>query len=176
MKNNKKYWIFGLAFTFAATAWAEGPSPTHSSSGTASDIKAESSLSFRSSKAPEDNRAAAPSTAQANEISGRVVKTDGKTLYIEHMGAIIALQVDRSTQIEGTDAKKIKALEGQDIRAVFTVKDKKQNLARIVEVADQAIGGSGNGSSDMAGNKGSVPQEPTGGPGSRTGAPSNPGY
>ncbi|SEU09446.1 hypothetical protein [Stigmatella erecta] len=77
------------------------------------------------------------------ELTGRVVKSDRKTVWIEHAGAIIPLKVDKSTQFTGTEQKRASDFkEGDEIRASFEV-NKTDNVATSIGLANDGTGGSG---------------------------------
>jgi hypothetical protein len=118
-------------------------------------------------------------TSANQELSGKVVRVLGKTLYIEHMGAIVPIKVSASTKFDDPSLKKAKDIkEGQEIRASFTVQNKTDNLATNISLATSGTGGSGaldpegTGGSGMSGsevdssatdiNSGSMPAEPQG--------------
>ncbi|MGQ0507940.1 MAG: hypothetical protein ACT4TC_21770 [Myxococcaceae bacterium] len=98
----------------------------------------------------------------SNEISGKVVKHMGKTVYVEHMGAVVAIKVDSKTRFEGDAIKSSKDIKaGQDIRASFTVENTTDNVATSIGLA--GTGGSGF-SSESVGSSGSdvtVPSLPS---------------
>jgi len=79
-----------------------------------------------------------------NQLTGRVVKSDRKTIWVEHAGAIVPLKIDKNTQFadpslkRGSDFK-----EGDQIRASFEVR-KTDNIATSIEKDTGAgLGGSG---------------------------------
>ena len=74
----------------------------------------------------------------ATELKGELVKMEGKTLYVKHMGAIVPLKFDKYTRFD--DKKDLK--EGTEVRASFTVKGKTTNLATSVST-QAGTGGSG---------------------------------
>ena len=77
--------------------------------------------------------------ARERELSGTVVKTDANTVYLEHMGAIVPMKIDASTQFSGAGVKSSRDLtEGQEVRASFTVKE-------TTNVADRITGSSAPG-------------------------------
>jgi hypothetical protein len=73
------------------------------------------------------------------------VKSESKTVWIDHQGAIVPLKIDRDTRFEGAAVKDAKDLkEGQEIRASFMVKDRTDNVARTIALASTSgLGGSG---------------------------------
>jgi hypothetical protein len=67
------------------------------------------------------------------ELRGVVVKSDNKTLYLQHEGLIVPLQVKPTTQIDGMQMSEARPLqEGEEVRASFTI-DATQNVATKVE-------------------------------------------
>lgn len=106
------------------------------------------------------------------ELQGTVVKAEGKTLYVDHMGMVVPLRVDSSTQFKDPAIKRAQDLkEGDKIRASFTVKNKTQNLATEIS-RESGTGGAGmDQPADTSGGAGeSLPPSETGTP-----PPSDPG-
>jgi hypothetical protein len=66
------------------------------------------------------------------ELTGKVVKAERNTLYLEHMGAIVPLQVQRDTKFEGEFTRLRDVKEGQEIRASFEVKNQTKNVLKSV--------------------------------------------
>lgn len=65
-----------------------------------------------------------------NEVTGKVVRADASTVWIDHMGAVIPLKIDANTRFESAGIAHRKDLkEGQEIRASFRVQDKVTNVA-----------------------------------------------
>lgn len=92
--------------------------------------------------------AQAAQTGTTRELSGTVVRADSKTVYLEHMGAIVPLSVDGKTRFSGEGVKGTRDLkEGQEVRTSFTVKGT-ANLAREISVA--SAGGDQSGASRPA--------------------------
>lgn len=78
----------------------------------------------------------------SNELTGRVVKNDKKTLFVDHMGAIVPLKIDKNTQFNDPSLKKAADIkEGDEIRASFEVR-KTENVATSIEKST-GTGGSG---------------------------------
>ncbi|HYH95832.1 hypothetical protein [Hyalangium sp.] len=79
-----------------------------------------------------------------NQITGRVVKSDRKTIWVEHAGAIVPLKVDKNTQFTDPNLKRASDFkEGEQIRASFEVR-KTDNVATSIEKSTGAgMGGSG---------------------------------
>ncbi|NNB89571.1 hypothetical protein HJC10_25595 [Corallococcus exiguus] len=84
----------------------------------------------------------------ANELTGKVVKSDSKKVYISSAsGAVVPLDIDSKTQFTDPSVKNAKSLkEGQEIRASFQVKDEK-NMATSISPSS---GTGGSGSDTMA--------------------------
>src|SRR5260370_3963101 len=65
-----------------------------------------------------------------NEVTGKIVRADGNTVWIDHMGAVIPLKIEPNTRFESAGIARPKDLkEGQEIRASFTVQNKTTNVA-----------------------------------------------
>ncbi|QAT86913.1 hypothetical protein EJ065_5379 [Corallococcus coralloides] len=79
----------------------------------------------------------------SNELTGKVVKSDSKKVYISSAsGAVVPLDIDKKTQFTDPSMKNAKSLkEGQEIRASFEVKDEK-NMATSISPSS-GTGGSG---------------------------------
>lgn len=86
-------------------------------------------------------------TANGPQLTGHVVRADNGTLWLEHMGAIVPLKLDRQTRVQGIGVKSPRDLrEGQEVRASFEVKNKTTNVARSIQLLEQGgTGGSGLG-------------------------------
>lgn len=85
-------------------------------------------------------------SAQAGEqeISGEVVKAQGNTVYVDHMGAVLPVELDKSTKFEGQGLSSKKDLKkGQQIKAKISVKNEITNLAKSIELKSSGMGGSG---------------------------------
>jgi hypothetical protein len=68
-----------------------------------------------------------------NEVTGKVVRADKNTVYVDHMGAVVPLKIEPNTKFESAGITKANDLkEGQEIRASFTVKDKTTNVATSI--------------------------------------------
>ena len=77
------------------------------------------------------------------QLTGRVVKADARTVWVDHMGAVVPLKVDKSTQFSDPSLKRAKDLQvGQEIRASYEVKET-DNVARSISMS--GTGGSGSG-------------------------------
>jgi hypothetical protein len=94
------------------------------------------------------------------ELTGKVVKADSKTIYVDMQGAVVPLKVDKSTQFNDPSLKKAKDLQaGQEIRASYEVKET-ENVAKSISMS----GTGGSGSGDMMSPDSSINQG-TGGSG-----------
>jgi len=83
--------------------------------------------------------------ATGQELSGKVVKADRSSVFVEHMGAVVPLKIDKNTKFQGDTLKAAKDLkEGQEIRASFSVENKTSNVAKSIELSSEmGQGGSG---------------------------------
>ncbi|NVI98968.1 RNA-binding protein [Myxococcus sp. AM009] len=106
------------------------------------------------------------------ELNGRVVKAESDKIFVDMQGAVVPLEVDRSTTFSDPTLKKAKDLRpGQEIRASYQVKETK-NVAKSISLS--GTGGAGdpaltpdssiNQDSDMGGS-GVEQHEGTGGAG-----------
>jgi hypothetical protein len=79
-----------------------------------------------------------------NQLTGRVVKSDKKMVWLEHQGAIVPLKIDKNTQFNDPSLKRASDLkEGDEIRASFEVR-KTDNVATSIEKSmSEGTGGSG---------------------------------
>lgn len=82
----------------------------------------------------------------ARELVGTVLKVEGQTLYMQHMGAVVPVELQKDTRYEGVANKK--ALKhGQEIRTELVRQGLTTNVARSVTVhgesAVEGTGGSG---------------------------------
>jgi len=78
-------------------------------------------------------RADERTASDRKELSGKVVKSDASTLYLEHMGAVVPIEIGQGTSFSGVQGSDQLA-EGQEVRASFTVKDDTKNVADSVSV------------------------------------------
>jgi hypothetical protein len=127
--------------------------------------------------------------AGESELTGKVVRSDAKTVWIDHMGAVVPLTINASTVFEGgtiTRARDLK--EGQEVRASFEVQNKTSNVAKTISLNEgqggsgmepqgSDVGGSGmetpmGSDPDLSGSS-TTPAEPERGPG--TPVPEEPG-
>ncbi|MFP2900821.1 hypothetical protein [Corallococcus sp. 4LFB] len=113
------------------------------------------------SSAAHSTGSSSSSMTGANELTGKVVKSESKKVYISSSGgAVVPLDIDKNTQFTDPSMKNAKSLkEGQEIRASFQVKDEKNMATRISP--SEGTGGSG---SDMMSPDPSI-NEDTGGSG-----------
>lgn len=120
-------------------------------SGQAADIGTDSSMQGRKSSA-----------ASNNELTGTVVKISGKTLWLEHMGAVVPLKIGASTRFDDPSLKRVKDLkEGQEIRASFIVQGKTTNVAQSISLSDDTSGRGGSGFKDQVNDQGVLDQRGT---------------
>lgn len=65
-----------------------------------------------------------------NEVTGKIVRAEPNTVWIDHMGAVIPLKIDSNTRFESAGIARPKDLkEGQEIRASFRVQNNTTNVA-----------------------------------------------
>jgi hypothetical protein len=78
-----------------------------------------------------------------NQLTGRVVKSDSKMVWLEHSGAIVPLKIDKNTQFTDPTLKGARDIkEGDEIRASFEVR-KTDNVATSIQKSSVGMGGSG---------------------------------
>jgi hypothetical protein len=78
-----------------------------------------------------------------NQLTGRVVKSDSKMVWLEHSGAIVPLKIDKNTQFTDPSLKTARDIkEGDEIRASFEVR-KTDNVATSIQKSSSGMGGSG---------------------------------
>ncbi|MBN1208451.1 MAG: hypothetical protein JXB05_26560 [Myxococcaceae bacterium] len=76
------------------------------------------------------------------QLTGRVVKSEKKMIYLEHAGAIVPLKIDKNTQFMDPAIKRPQDIKpGEEIRASFEVR-KTDNVATSIQKAE-GMGGSG---------------------------------
>jgi hypothetical protein len=110
--------------------------------------------------------------AGGREITGKFLKADSTTVYVEHMGAVVPLKVDENTRFSGEGVKGSGDLkEGQEVRASFTVK-------RTTNVADRITvePASGRRPEPAPPDRSPVPRDPGIPPPAGPGGPSLPKY
>jgi hypothetical protein len=78
-----------------------------------------------------------------NQLMGTVVESKSHTLYLEHMGAVIPVRVEKSTDLAGLAGKKLTDLKaGDEVQVSFQVKNKIDNVATRIS-SSTGTGGSG---------------------------------
>ncbi|MBI3180736.1 MAG: hypothetical protein HYZ28_01190 [Myxococcales bacterium] len=75
----------------------------------------------------------------ATQITGEVVKLEKKTLYLEHMGAVIPFQLDKDVKFEGLTRADLR--EGEQVRASFMVHNRTNNVVTTIARAEPGTGG-----------------------------------
>jgi len=70
---------------------------------------------------------------ERKELSGKVIKSEANILYVEHMGAVVPMEIGRDTRFSGVRSAEELA-EGQEVRASFTVKGDTKNVADSVSL------------------------------------------
>ncbi len=111
--------------------------------GAGMSARAQDTNSMGGSTMKHDTSKMGMGEAMTNELSGKVVKAEMNTVWVEYSGAVIPLKVDANTHFEGANLKKAKDLkEGEEIRASFTVKNRTDNLAKTISLSSPT-GGSG---------------------------------
>ncbi|MBJ6763097.1 RNA-binding protein [Myxococcaceae bacterium JPH2] len=102
------------------------------------------------------------------ELTGKVVKANSKMVWVDHMGAVVPLEVDSKTQFTDPSLKAAKNLkEGQEIRASFEVKDTK-NVAKSIAPSSAPSTGTGGSSTPEGTSPDSSVHPGTGGSGMGT--------
>ena len=93
-------------------------------------------------------------SAQGNQLIGTVVESKSHTLYLQHMGAVVPLRVDKNTDLAGLSGKKLGDLKsGDEVQVSFLVKNKIDNVATRIGLP-AGTGGSGFGTSEQGRNSG----------------------
>jgi hypothetical protein len=69
----------------------------------------------------------------SKELSGKVIKSEANTLYLEHMGAVVPVEIASETRFSGVQSANQLA-EGQDVRASFTVQAETRNVAETISL------------------------------------------
>lgn len=81
----------------------------------------------------------APGPADGRELSGTVIKSEADTLYLEHMGAVVQVEIGRETRFFGVrSANELAA--GQEVRASFAVTGGTKNVAHSVSLTARSSG------------------------------------
>ncbi|HVG61439.1 MAG TPA: hypothetical protein VNA24_22955 [Hyalangium sp.] len=79
-----------------------------------------------------------------NQLTGRVVKSDKKMIWVEHAGAIVPLKIDKNTQFTDPSLKRAADIkEGDQIRASFEVRKTDNVVTSIGMSSGMGQGGSG---------------------------------
>ncbi|MCK8496163.1 hypothetical protein [Myxococcus fulvus] len=94
------------------------------------------------------------------ELSGKVVKTESSKVFVQDaQGAVVPLDIDKSTMFTDPTLKKAKDLkEGQEIRASFEVKETK-NMAKSISLSGTGGAGTDVMTPDSSINQGTQPQD-----------------
>ncbi|HZI10902.1 MAG TPA: RNA-binding protein [Myxococcus sp.] len=99
-------------------------------------------------------------SATGKEVTGKVVKSDRKTVWIDMQGAVVPLKVDKSTRFTDQNIKSARDLEaGQEIRASLEVKET-DNVAKSI-----SLSGTGGAGGDVMSPDSSINEGSTGGTG-----------
>lgn len=97
-------------------------------------------------------------SATGKEVTGKVVKADRNTVWIDMQGAVVPLKVDKSTQFTDQNIKRARDLQaGQEIRASLEVKET-DNVAKSI-----SLSGTGGAGGDVMSPDSSIHQGGTGG-------------
>jgi hypothetical protein len=75
-----------------------------------------------------------PLGEEQRELTGHVVSSDASTLYLEHMGSVVPVQIGPETRFFGVRSAD-RLVEGQEVRASLTVTDDGKNVASSISVA-----------------------------------------
>ncbi|NOK19529.1 hypothetical protein [Corallococcus carmarthensis] len=138
--------LLGSGVAFAQDSTTQGAQPPPTSSGSmqgSSGSSTGSSDAMGGSGSSAAHPMGSSSMTGSNELTGKVVKSESKKVYISSAsGAVVPLDIDSKTQFTDPSMKNAKSLkEGQEIRASFEVKDEK-NVAKSISPS-QGTGGSG---------------------------------
>ena len=77
------------------------------------------------------------------EISGKIVKRTGKTIFVDHMGLVVPVEIASATKFDDPKLKKAADLKkGDEVKLTVEVKNETQNVAQTVSVTS-GTGGSG---------------------------------
>ncbi|RKG58719.1 hypothetical protein D7X30_14045 [Corallococcus sp. AB011P] len=131
--------LLGSGVAFAQESATQGSQQPSTSSGSMQG----SSESTGGSGSSSAHTMGSSSMTGSNELTGKVVKSDSKKVYISSAsGAVVPLDIDSKTQFTDPSMKNAKSLkEGQEVRASFQVKDEK-NMATSISPSS-GTGGSG---------------------------------
>ncbi|HEX9402667.1 MAG TPA: hypothetical protein VF912_21405 [Anaeromyxobacter sp.] len=83
-----------------------------------------------SARAAEREGAAA---GEKKELSGRVIKSEPNTLYVEHVGVVVPMEIGQETRFSGVRSA-AELAKGQEVRASFTVKNDTENVAESISL------------------------------------------
>ncbi|NOK38027.1 hypothetical protein D7W79_27670 [Corallococcus exercitus] len=140
--------LLGSGVAFAQDSATQGSQQPSTSSGSmqgssGSSAGSSDAIGGSGSSAAHSTGSSSSSMTGSNELTGKVVKSDSKKVYISSTGgAVVPLDIDKNTQFTDPSMKNAKSLkEGQEIRASFQVKDEK-NMATSISPS-QGTGGSG---------------------------------
>jgi hypothetical protein len=157
----------GLAILVAGGLAAPIASPA-----TGSDAGIEDPARVGQPGGSKETRPPAARTAGQRELSGTVVKASKTMLYLEHMGAIVPMRIDEHTTVTGGGAKTPRDLvEGQVVRASFTVKGTDNVADRITVAGGRAPPSPGEGGDRTPDAEGSPPDPRPDPPGRGPGLP-----
>lgn len=150
--------LMGSGVALAGDDWKKGDKEAHGGSGSVGvhDDKSQGDIGGSGQAGQTSGQAGQSGMGQqqgsqigstqpvgGQELTGRVVKAERKTVWVEHAGAIVPLKIDKSTQFTSPDIKRANDLnQGDEIRASFEVKNT-ENVAKSIGKADAATGGSG---------------------------------
>ncbi|SRR6266511_2705051 len=87
-------------------------------------------LGAPSARAAEREGAAA---GEKKELSGRVIKSEPNTLYVEHVGVVVPMEIGQETRFSGVRSA-AELAKGQEVRASFTVKNDTENVAESISL------------------------------------------
>jgi len=91
---------------------------------------------------------------KGSQLIGTVVESKSHTLYLQHMGAVVPLRVDRNTRLDGLAGQKLTDLRtGDEVQVTFEVRNKIDNVALRI-ARPSATGGSGLGASEESRDQG----------------------
>ena len=93
-------------------------------------------LGATTARAAEGGGAAAgdkTAAGERKELSGTVVRSEPHTLYVEHVGVVVPMEIGRETRFSGVRSA-AELANGQEVRASFTVKNGTANIAESISV------------------------------------------
>ncbi|MDC0714696.1 hypothetical protein POL68_39975 [Stigmatella sp. ncwal1] len=133
--------LMGSSVAMAGDTWKKGD-PAGKSQDSIGAVGRDQDTSLSKDKAL-DAIGGSGQSGTGQQLTGRVVKSDSKTVWVEHAGAIVPLKIDKSTQFTDTSLKRAKDFkQGDEIRASFEVKNT-DNVATSIGMANTGTGGSG---------------------------------